>query len=598
MLVPLRSGETFAGYRILRPLGSGGMGEVYLAQHPRLPRRDALKILPGNVSANAEFRLRFGREADLASTLFHPNIVGVHDRGEFDGQLWITMDYVDGLDAAKLLACSYPTGMPVAMVVKIVTAVASALDYAHEQDLLHRDVKPANIMLTHWADEAKQRILLADFGIARNINDIHDLTGTNMTVGTVGYAAPRQLMGKAIDGRADQYALAATAYHLLTGRRLFPDSNPVVVVNKQLNANPPALADIKPRLSRLDSALAVALAKEPKDRFVCCTDFARAMAEQSSPCSSAGAFAPTKPAVTDKSVRRQCAPPSKAANTPPKSVASQPPGATDSLKRPFLAWLLFGAMFALVITIVTAITLASWLTANPDSTATRKNPTASTTQPAVSTSTSLPADVDPPAVPSPEPTPADPTTSAPPTTYPPMLGRRAIDSSDGFSYGVPVGWVDSDTSHLEYGSVLLSKQIGGQITPGQTIPVANDTRIVLGKLDEQLFASAEADNAKAATRLGSDMGEFFMPYPGMRVGQELVPLNGYDGLTGSASYYEVKFNDAAKPVGQIWSGVIGLPAVNSARNDQRWFVIWLATSENPLNRSVAKAVTESIRPWP
>src|SRR5712672_2784505 len=108
----LAAGQTFAGYTILRRLGAGGMGEVYLVQHPRLPRRDALKVLPAAVTADREYRDRFNREADIAATLWHPHIVGVHDRGEFDGQLWISMDYVDGTDAAQLLHERYPNGMP------------------------------------------------------------------------------------------------------------------------------------------------------------------------------------------------------------------------------------------------------------------------------------------------------------------------------------------------------------------------------------------------------------------------------------------------------------------------------------------------------
>jgi serine/threonine protein kinase, bacterial len=146
--MPLPNGETFAGFRIMRLLGSGGMGEVYLAEHPRLPRREALKILPAEVSADSDFRNRFNREADLAATLFHPHIVGVHDRGEFDGQLWISMDYVDGTDTAQLLRQRYPAGMPRDEAVDIVSAIADALDYAHDHGLLHRDVKPANILLT------------------------------------------------------------------------------------------------------------------------------------------------------------------------------------------------------------------------------------------------------------------------------------------------------------------------------------------------------------------------------------------------------------------------------------------------------------------
>ncbi|MEB3020274.1 serine/threonine-protein kinase [[Mycobacterium] crassicus] len=277
----LTSGDTFAGFQIIRLLGAGGMGEVYLAQHPRLPRRDALKILPAHISSNDEFRQRFAREADLASTLWHPHIVGVHDRGEFNDQLWISMDFVDGLDAAKLLTRNHPSGMPVGKVIEIVTAVAAALDYAHGHGLLHRDVKPANIMLSKSDGNAEaQRILLADFGIARNVDEASGLTATNMTVGTVAYAAPEQLTGETMDGRADQYALAATAYHLLSGSQLFSHSNPAVVIGRHLSAAPPTLADSHPELSDFDPILAVALAKSPEGRFARCSDFAQALVDQ------------------------------------------------------------------------------------------------------------------------------------------------------------------------------------------------------------------------------------------------------------------------------------------------------------------------------
>src|ERR1700744_3485107 len=116
----LLEGEVFAGYTIVRRLGAGGRGEVYLAQHPRLPRRDALKILPSELTANDEFRQRFNREADLAASLYNEHIVGIHDRGEYDGQLWISMDYVEGTDAAKLLRSEYPSGMPKEVVAEII----------------------------------------------------------------------------------------------------------------------------------------------------------------------------------------------------------------------------------------------------------------------------------------------------------------------------------------------------------------------------------------------------------------------------------------------------------------------------------------------
>jgi serine/threonine-protein kinase len=277
----------FDGYTIVRLLGSGGMGEVYLAQHPRLPRRDALKVLPASVSADGEYRERFNREADIAATLWHPHIVGVHDRGEFEGQIWISMDYVEGTDAAHLLRERYRDGMPRSEVAAIVAAVADALDYAHQRNLLHRDVKPANILLAQL-DTGDQRILLADFGIARWANEISGLTATNMTVGTVSYAAPEQLMGQQLDGRADQYALAATAFHLLTGSPPFEHSNPAVVISQHLSAPPPAIGARRQDLSALDPVLAKALAKDPKDRFERCADFARALGHQLGATSNGG----------------------------------------------------------------------------------------------------------------------------------------------------------------------------------------------------------------------------------------------------------------------------------------------------------------------
>jgi serine/threonine-protein kinase len=275
--MPLTDGEVIAGYTILRSLGAGGMGEVYLAQHPRLPRRDALKVLSAAVCSESEYRQRFNREADIAATLWHPHIVEVHDRGDVEGQLWISMDYVEGTDAGRLLAERYPDGMPPDEVVRIVAAVADALDYAHEKGLLHRDVKPANILMAN-PGTAAERIMLADFGIARWVGEPSSLTGTNITVGTVAYAAPEQLKGEDIDGRADQYALAATAFQLLTGTPPFQHSNPAVVISKHLTADPPKIGTRRPELSSLGTVFDKALAKSPRDRYLKCADFARALA--------------------------------------------------------------------------------------------------------------------------------------------------------------------------------------------------------------------------------------------------------------------------------------------------------------------------------
>ena len=346
--MPLAEGTTFAGYRIVRLLGSGGMGEVYLAQHPRLPRRDALKLLPVEWSADPDYRARFNREADLASTLWHPHIVGVHDRGEHDGQLWISMDYVEGQDLGHLLIDRYPAGMPPAEVVAIVKAVASALDYAHKKELLHRDVKPANIMLSDGDIDGERRILLTDFGIARNVDDISGLTTTNMTVGTVAYSAPEQLMGEGIDGRADQYALAATAYHLLTGAQLFPHSNPAVVISRHLNSPPPKISASVPTLAPLDPILAAALAKNPETRFAHCTDFAHALAD------AAEAGLPSQAAPTA---------PAPAAGPASRSTNAQP--TKPRTVRPRALTTIAAAVALAVVSVVVILTIRLWDAAPP-----------------------------------------------------------------------------------------------------------------------------------------------------------------------------------------------------------------------------------------
>jgi serine/threonine protein kinase, bacterial len=362
--MPLSRGQVFAGYRIVRLLGSGGMGEVYLAQHPRLPRHDALKVLPADVSADPEFRSRFNREADLAAKLFHPHIVGVHDRGECEGQLWIAMDYVEGTDARLLLRAEYPEGMAVQDVCAIVTAVAGALDYANQRGLLHRDVKPANILLTE-PEDGERRVLLADFGIARQLAEVSGLTATNMTVGTVSYAAPEQLMGSDIDGRADQYALAATAFHLLTGSLPYKHSNPVAVISQHLNAAPPKLSDRRPELAHLDPVLSKALAKDPGDRFDRCRAFAAKLSER-------GHFDPESDRSTEAGItveapragaRTQVAVPKtygKSAKQGSSSNDEPTPGAPAKRRRGRLVW---AALVALLCSTVGAV---AWFSAMPN----------------------------------------------------------------------------------------------------------------------------------------------------------------------------------------------------------------------------------------
>lgn len=241
--MPLSDGDTFAGYRVQRLLGAGDTGEVYLAQHSRLPRLDALKILPASLSTDDNFRVRFERDAEAAETLFHPHIVAVHDHGEDDGRLWIAMDYIDGTDAKTLLSSDYPVGMPINLVLEIVSAVAEALDFAHDKDVVHGGVKPSNILLGAHHSSRKRRIWLADFGIPHQVDD-----------------------GRARDGRSDQHALAATTYALLTNGPLYDGPKA-----------PPPLAVDHPALAQLDEILAKAMAASPDDRYDRCLDFSDAL---------------------------------------------------------------------------------------------------------------------------------------------------------------------------------------------------------------------------------------------------------------------------------------------------------------------------------
>ena len=169
------------------------------------------------------------------------------------------------------------------------------------------------------------------------------------------------------------------------------------------------------------------------------------------------------------------------------------------------------------------------------------------------------------------------------------------NAAGGFSYVVPGGWKVSDATQLSYGQALLTK-----LPPEGTPEPPNDTSVLLGRLDLKLFAGAEADNAKAAVRLASDMGEFFMPFPGTRVNQETVPLDA-NGLSGVATYYEVKFTDTNKPNGQIWAGVVGAPPApgtpRGQRAPERWFVVWLGSASHPVDKAAAATLANSIRPW-
>ncbi|WP_328602295.1 serine/threonine-protein kinase [Nocardia terrae] len=279
----LLAGEVFAGYRIERLLGVGGMGEVYLARDRSLPRPVALKLLGVTVARDPGVRARFQREADLAARLSHPNIVTIHDRGETEERLWIAMEFIDGSDAGRLVR-SGPVAPDVA--VDIIGTVAQALDFAHEAGVLHRDVKPANILLTN---ARPSRVLLTDFGIAKALDETMGATQTGEVYASLQYAAPEQLDPDIrVDQRVDVYSLGCTLFHLLTGQLPYRATNTAQLIHAHLHRPIPAPSTVNPTVPKgFDKVIATALAKDPADRYSTCGELADAAARVLAPATPA-----------------------------------------------------------------------------------------------------------------------------------------------------------------------------------------------------------------------------------------------------------------------------------------------------------------------
>ncbi|RMI35500.1 serine/threonine-protein kinase [Nocardia stercoris] len=268
-------GQSFAGFTIERVLGAGGMGVVYLARHPRLPRRIALKLLNRDRTDDEEIRTRFLREAENVSRLEHPNIVGVYDRGQEAGQLWISMQYVAGGDAGAAVRAGGP--LPPARAVRIVTEAAKGLDFAHSQGVLHRDVKPANILLADAIPGWDERILLADFGIAKSLTDTRSLTETGTLLASLHYAAPEVFDFEVeTDSRADVYSLGCTLYQLLTGELPYRGTTPMQLLHGHISAPVPKPSQRHALPPGLDTVIARALAKNRDDRYRTCGELAYA----------------------------------------------------------------------------------------------------------------------------------------------------------------------------------------------------------------------------------------------------------------------------------------------------------------------------------
>ncbi|ANS62737.1 serine/threonine protein kinase [Streptomyces lincolnensis] len=270
-------GQQIAGYRIEREIGRGGMAVVYRARDLRLDRTVALKLLAPELARNDTFRRRFTHESHVAAAIDHPNIVPVFEAGETDGVLYIAMRYVPGRDLRHLLDRDGP--LPLATAVRIAAQVGSALDAAHEHGLVHRDVKPGNILVARGTDsDHPEHVYLTDFGLTKKSLSLTGFTTVGQFVGTLDYVAPEQISGRPVDGRCDVYGFACVVYETLAGRPPFRRDDDMALLWAHQYDEPPPLSDSRPGLAaHLDPVFARALAKSPEDRFDSCLAFVAAL---------------------------------------------------------------------------------------------------------------------------------------------------------------------------------------------------------------------------------------------------------------------------------------------------------------------------------
>lgn len=292
----LEPGTRFGPYEIRQRLAIGGMAEVYLCWHREQDRMDAVKVPLPHLARNDSFRRRFLREARAASRLRHPNLVNVYAVVETGDLLYLAMEYLPGEDLGAVLDRSGPVAPR--RLVRLLRPVADALDAAHRVKLVHRDIKPRNLLLSD-AGSASERLTVVDFGVSRLLDDDDQITKTGEIVGTIAYCSPEQLSRRPLTGACDQYSLACVAYECLTGQVPFPREGQLAIMTAHLNAPVPAVTPLRPELpAAVDAVLTRALAKDPNDRYANCSHFITALDNALHQVVSA----PAHPAPTDTSV--------------------------------------------------------------------------------------------------------------------------------------------------------------------------------------------------------------------------------------------------------------------------------------------------------
>jgi serine/threonine-protein kinase len=274
-MAELRPGQIFAGHRIERVAGRGGMGVVYAATDMRLKRLVALKVIAPALAAEPNFQQRFERECELAASIDHPGVIAVYSAGEVEGSAYVTMRYIEGTDLAEMIRSR--GRLPAPLVAEIAAQVGEALEAAHAGGLVHRDVKPANVLVRE--ERGRTQAFLTDFGLTRQLTSDTRLTSTGAVIGTVDYMAPEQLADAPLDSRTDVYALGCVLYQALTGSVPFPTEAAPAKLYAHAHADRPSLLELVPDLPpALDRVIRKAMAKAPEDRFQSAADLGMAAA--------------------------------------------------------------------------------------------------------------------------------------------------------------------------------------------------------------------------------------------------------------------------------------------------------------------------------
>jgi serine/threonine protein kinase len=365
----LANGDDFAGYRIERRLGRGGMGILYLAVEPGLDRHVALKLIAPEAAADEVFARRFAEESRIAAAIEHPNVVPIYAAGEQDDIPYIAMRYVGGSDLGKRIAAEGRLGP--AEAVDLVAQVGNGLDAIHAAGLVHRDVKPANVLLA--GGEGETHAYITDFGVARNVSTESGLTQTGRFVGTLDYVAPEQISGEPIDARVDVYALGCMLFKLLTGQVPFPREGEAARLYAHLNDPPPAPSLYAPEVGMaLDDVVARAMSKRPEDRYPSAGDLGRAA---QAALSGDTVDVPERTVATGAAARREAGSPAEAESEPRRepTPATEPgprsrstnrlepgpesgPGGADGSRRRLA---ILGGLLGLAALVVVAIAIAS-----------------------------------------------------------------------------------------------------------------------------------------------------------------------------------------------------------------------------------------------